>query len=99
MKTKFFFTRVYWTKILVVWLAAALLVLAVVMVASASETVSIGWQVLSAGGSSASGGSVSLDSTLGQPITGISSAGSAWLGAGYWYAEQPVQLFLPVLRR
>jgi hypothetical protein len=68
------------------------------------------WQVLASGGGSSSssiardnnlsgGGGVTLDSTLGQPITGVSTGGDAWLGAGYWYAEQPVQLFLPLLRR
>ena len=99
MKTQFTFTHSHQAKIVFALLAAALLVSALVMVAAASETVSIGWQALSGGAGRASGGAITLDGTLGQPVTGVSSAGSAWLGAGYWAAEQPVQLYLPVLRR
>jgi hypothetical protein len=42
---------------------------------------------------------VTLDGTLGQPMTGVSGGGNAWLGAGYWYGEQPVQVFLPMVSR
>lgn len=60
----------------------------------------IDWWVFGSGGGRASdGGSVTLDSTLGQPVAGVSTSSSAWLGAGYWYADQPVQIFLPMLRR
>jgi hypothetical protein len=77
-----------------------LLILARATITFASGTGSASyWRIFSGGGGSASGDSVTLDSTLGQPVTGVSSSGSAWLGAGYWYAEQPVQLFLPLLRR
>ena len=66
--------------------------------ASANGT-TIDWWALSGGGGSASGGGVTLDSTLGQPIAGVSSEAGTWLGAGYWYAEQPRQTFLPLIRK
>lgn len=53
----------------------------------------------SGGGGSLGGGSVRMDSTLGQPITGVSAGENTWLGAGYWYAEAPVLIYLPMLRR
>ena len=84
-----------------VLLAAVVLLLALAgaALALASNGTSIDWWVISSGGGRASSGAVTLDSTLGQPVTFVSNGGSAWLGAGYWYAEQPVQLFLPMLRR
>jgi hypothetical protein len=86
-------------RILLVGLLVFSLAVLMAGIAFANGTVSIDWWVLSGGGGGASGGNVTLDSTLGQPIAGPSSAGNAWLGAGYWYGEQPVQIFLPMLRR
>ena len=67
--------------------------------AASAATPAVDWQVLASSGGGATGGAVALDATLGQPITGVSGGSSAWLGAGYWYASQPVQLYLPLLRR
>jgi hypothetical protein len=78
------------------------LVVALVFAAAAfagGTGAAIDWWIISGGGGSTSGGNVTLDSTLGQPIVGPSSGGNAWLGAGYWYGEQPVQVFLPLLER
>jgi hypothetical protein len=82
-------------------LAAVLAVASLFAAAAfASSGTTIDWWVFSGGGGRASGsGGVTVDSTLGQPITGVSVGGSAWLGSGYWYADQPIQLFLPLLRR
>jgi hypothetical protein len=86
-------------KILLVGLLVFALVALLAGIAFANGTVSIDWWVLSGGGGGASGGNVTLDSTLGQPIVGPSRAGNTWLGAGYWYGEQPVQVFLPMVAR
>ena len=59
----------------------------------------IDWQVLAGGGGHASGTNITLDGTLGQPVTGLSTGGSARLSAGYWYEQQSVRIFLPLLRR
>ena len=66
--------------------------------ASGNET-AVDWWALAGGGGSANGGNVTLDGTLGQPVTGVANANSLSLGAGYWWGEQPVQLFLPMLRK
>ena len=66
--------------------------------ASANGT-TIDWWALSGGGGRASGGGVTLDSTLGQPIAGVSNNTGTWLGAGYWYAEQPLQIYLPMIQK
>jgi hypothetical protein len=87
------------------WVGLALGVVLVVALAFAAAAFAggdgpaIDWWIIGGGGGGASGGNVTLDSTLGQPIVGPSRAGNAWLGAGYWYAEQPVQVFLPMVAR
>jgi uncharacterized repeat protein (TIGR01451 family) len=52
---------------------------------SQPATPSIGWWILGSGGAAASGGTVSMHDTLGEPVIGLSSGGSVSLGAGYWY--------------
>ena len=80
-------------------LLAALALLALGVVVASANGTSIDWWVLSGGGGGASGGGVTLDSTLGQPVAGVSGNTGTWLGAGYWYAEQPRQVFLPLIRK
>ena len=90
------------TKIWKGLLLAAVLAVALVFAATAfaSSSPVIDWWVFGASGSGlSSGGNVTLVATLGQPVTGASTGGNAWLGAGFWYADQPVQLFLPLLKR
>jgi hypothetical protein len=66
-------------------LAAALLAgLVLVSVALAQGTATINRWVISGGGAPSSGGNVSLNDSLGQPIVGPSSGGNVSLGAGYW---------------
>jgi uncharacterized repeat protein (TIGR01451 family) len=48
----------------------------------------IGWWVLGSGGAPSSGGDVTLNDTLGQPVIGPSSGGDVSLHAGYWYAHE-----------
>lgn len=47
----------------------------------------VDWWVLSGGGAPASGGNVTLNTTLGQPVAGPSFTGDIGLGAGYWYGN------------
>jgi hypothetical protein len=44
----------------------------------------IGWQTIDGGGGTSSGGPYSLTGTIGQPDTGVSSAGVYVNSAGYW---------------
>jgi len=80
-------------------LLAVLAVLALGTVVASANGTTIDWWALSGGGGGASGGGVTLDSTLGQPIAGVSNNTGTWLGAGYWYAEQPRQIFLPMIQK
>ncbi len=77
---------------------AALLVAASVLASSAGPAVD--WWVVSGGGGSASGGNITLDATLGQPIVGASAGNDITLNAGYWYggATTPQYcIYLPVV--
>jgi uncharacterized repeat protein (TIGR01451 family) len=51
-------------------------------------TPAIDWWVFASAGAPASGGSVTIDDTLGQAVIGPSSAGDVSLHAGYWYAHE-----------
>ncbi len=71
-------------------LATALLTcLLVVGGTLAQGTPTINRWVISGGGAPSSGGNVTLNDTLGQPIIGPSSSGNVWLGAGYWGGARP----------
>jgi hypothetical protein len=60
----------------------------------------VDWSALTSGGGSASGGAVSLDAALGQPVIGSSSAGSISLQAGFWYSDETGStVFLPLVSR
>jgi hypothetical protein len=62
---------------------AALAVVGIVLAGSSGPA--IDWQVIPSGDAPSSGGNVTLNDTLGQPIIGPSSEGNIALGAGYWY--------------
>jgi hypothetical protein len=47
----------------------------------------VDWWVFSGGGAPSSGGNVTLNTTLGQPVAGPSAGGDFALGAGYWYGN------------
>ncbi len=49
----------------------------------------VDWWVISGGGAPSSGGNVTLNDTLGQPVVGDSSGGSITLHAGYWPCNLP----------
>jgi hypothetical protein len=68
-----------------------------------SDTPGIFRWVLSAGGGPASGGTVTLNASLGQPVVGPSSAGNIGLNAGYWVnapvIETKTMIYLPVINK
>ena len=43
--------------------------------------------VVAGGGAPSTGGAVTMNDTLGQPVTGLAQGGTVSLQAGYWYAE------------
>lgn len=54
----------------------------------AEGTAAIDWWVFGGGGGPvSSGGEVTIDATLGQPVIGASGVKDISLGAGYWYSE------------
>ncbi len=92
------------------WLASGLLIAVVVasgLLAPIASSVlaaplagAIDWWVVAAGGGPSSAGSVAIDSTVGQPITGDSAGSNVTLGAGYWYGVQARSiLYLPAVLR
>jgi len=73
------------------WLAlAAALLLGVAGittgVAQSAGAALVNWWVIAGGGNPASAGTVAINDTLGQPVTGasVSADGRVVLGAGYW---------------
>ena len=61
----------------------------------------IDWWVFGSGGGGASGGNVTLDATLGQPVTGTSSGEFTSLEAGFWpgAGEATYNVYLPQVSR
>jgi hypothetical protein len=82
--------------IFTITLLSTLLIAAGVLAASPA----VDWSALTSGGGSASGGQVSLEAALGQPVIGNSSAGSISLQAGFWYSDGTGStVFLPLVSR
>jgi hypothetical protein len=73
--------------------------------AGSAEPDAIDWWVLAGGGGPRSGnGQMSLDATLGQPVTGPSAGGDTRLNDGYWQpmpepAVPDYHIYLPVVLR
>jgi len=53
--------------------------------ALAQAGAAVDWWVVAGGGAPSTGGTVTVNDTLGQPIIGPSSGGTVSLAAGYWY--------------
>jgi hypothetical protein len=83
-------------KQLAIALVGLLCGLLVVGGALAQGTATIDWWSIAGGGTPSSGGKVTLNDTLGQPIIGPSSRGNVWLGAGYWGGARPTNARLTV---
>jgi hypothetical protein len=57
----------------------------------------VDWWVLSGGGAPSSGGNITLNDTLGQPVVGDASGGSVTLHAGYWASCVAAAAVAPVV--
>ena len=87
-------------KLLVLGIVLTLMVVAAgALIAHATPGAGVDWSVTSGGGTSASGGEITLEGTLGEPIVGEVVSGSLSLGQGYWYAMDPVEVYLPVVMK
>lgn len=83
-------------------IAIALIVLfavAGVMGVQATAGTAIDWSAITSGGGTASGGNVTLDGVLGQPIVGSSSGGNVSVEGGYASAQTQVKIYLPMVRK
>jgi hypothetical protein len=89
------------------FLSLLLLVIAVAVLGVISATALAGynldwWTVDGGGATSSTGGSYSLDGTIGQPDAGISSGGIYTVAGGFWgsgVAAVGHNLFLPLILR
>jgi hypothetical protein len=67
-------------------------------IALAASGPAVDWWVISGGGApSSSGGNVTLNDTLGQPVIGPSGSGSAALNAGYWVGCAAAPAGVPIV--
>lgn len=69
--------------------------------ALALSTDGIDWSVISGGGGTISGGEIHMNSTIAQPVIGVSGGGDIALQAGYWmgYTGVTYLVYLPLIRR
>jgi hypothetical protein len=78
---------------------------AVAMAERLSAEYNLSWFTVDSGGGQSSGENYTLNGSLGQPDTGISSAGAYMLSGGFWaaaaIAEQAAQVgvYLPLITR
>lgn len=85
---------------LAIVIALVLLLSAVgVIAAQTTPGPAIDWFTVAAGGGRAAGGNITLDGVVGQPIAGPSSGGNVSLEAGYLYAHDLTNLYLPMVRK
>ena len=72
-----------------------------ILVTAETGLPSIDWWVLGGGGEPASGGNITINDTIGQPIVGPSSGGDVGLQAGYWAGagEGDHTVYLPLILR
>ena len=68
--------------------------------AQSSNTYSLPWQVLGAGGGHASSATYTLDATIGQPLVGSSTGSASEMWAGFWVGvEGALREYLPLVLR
>jgi hypothetical protein len=84
-------------------IALTILFLLMVLVTSstlASGTMEIDWYVIGGGGGTAIAGDYTLNGTIGQPVTGLSSSGGTDLCSGFWCRVlSGFRIFLPLVLR
>ena len=84
------------------WIAPVVGLILVLMSAIAVLAINgtaVDWWVMSGGGASSSGDSVTMNGTLGQPLVGLSSGGDVSLEAGYWVAGAEYTFYFPLVMR
>jgi hypothetical protein len=91
-------------RLLIILISSLVLILAFgwlsgTVLAQLMPDTTIGWFVIASGGGSSSSGNVTLEGTVGEPITGSAAGGVATVGAGYWSAEEARVVYIPVLMR
>jgi hypothetical protein len=82
-------------------IAVALLIVSIA-VAQTGAGYDLTWNTIDSGGGSSSGGSYTLDGTLGQPEAGALSGSGYTLNGGFWYgpsATAHFEIYLPVVLR
>ena len=80
-----------------------ILAMAVTGAALTSGNIEMPRWVLSSGATDSSGGEVTLQGTLGQPVVGVVSSGDVTLGQGFWYggdrSASGYTIYLPLTQR
>ncbi|MCP4541679.1 MAG: DUF11 domain-containing protein [Chloroflexi bacterium] len=84
-------------RLFIILLVMALIILALSTGMALAQSI-VDWWVIAGGGGPSSGGNVTLNATLGQPIVGPSSNGSVALSAGYWYGPGSVNADLTITK-
>jgi hypothetical protein len=59
----------------------------------------VDWWVMASGGAPSSGGSITMNGTLGQPVVGLSSGENISMSAGFWVAGTEDLVYLPMVMR
>ena len=86
-----------YTKLLRVGLLLVILVAAGTVLAQNSGY-DLSWWTVDSGGGSSTGGSFTLQGTIGQPDTGV-LGGAYTLSGGYWTAKSLRGIYLPIVIR
>lgn len=76
-----------WTKRLL--LAAAVVIGSAAMTLAASAQTEIRSSVIASGGGVTSGGGIMINGTIGQPIIGVATSGTATVFQGFWFTPSP----------
>ena len=87
-------------KRMIIILGVALVLLAPLVLALASNGYDLSWWTADGGGGSSMAGSYTLSGTAGQPDAGVLTGGSYSLAGGFWSAASQGQLlYLPIVQR
>jgi hypothetical protein len=87
--------RILVSSLLAIFLLTSGAAAASALLQTVEETRAVG----SAGFTSASVGSVTLNATLGQPFVGVNSNGNVDLSHGFWHGVVDNTIYLPVIKR
>jgi len=83
------------------WLALCVLIVFITLVVSpvmAAELTEVNWSVIGGGGGGATDGYYTLNGTIGQPVTGLSSSAEGNLCSGFWCKVlEHYKIFIPLV--